>query len=154
MRGIRHDKVNHCHLTFDFFYTVCTKDSQRQWYYVIADSNACVGIYVLLTAVEILEVFAIGILVPSLLVCLLFAALMLWSLSQLACEERGFLKSIVRLAWSLGGCYHVPDCALDTDMLGDLGSGTCCLCLHFPPVTLLMVVLTLQTAWSCTVAKL
>lgn len=80
------------HLISSTHTLLCTEESQRQWYYVIADSNACVGIYVLLTAVEILEVFAIGNLVPSLLVCLSFAALLLWSLSQLACVERGFLE--------------------------------------------------------------
>lgn len=93
VRGMGHDKVNHYYPRFDFFYTLlCTEESQRQWYKVLADSNACGGIYVLLTAVEILEVFAIGNLVPSLLVCLLFAVLLLWSLSQLACVERGFLE--------------------------------------------------------------
>ena len=60
----------------------------------------------------------------------------------------------MRLAQALGGCYHVPDSALDTDTLSDLGPDTCCYCLYFPFCEMLMVVLTSQTARSCAVAKL
>ena len=57
----------------------------------------------MLTGAEIFEVFAIGSLVPSPLVCLLFAALLPQSLGQLACVERGFLEEKHEAGSGLGG---------------------------------------------------
>lgn len=149
--GIRHNKVNHYHPTFDFFWLFALKTARDN------------GIMLLLTVMPVLgymfcwqqlEVFAMGNLVPFLLVCLLFAVWCFGLSASWLVWKGDSWKSSVRLAQALGGPYHVPDCALDTDMLGDLAPDTCCLCLHFPPAKSLVVVLILQNAWSCTVAKL
>lgn len=155
VRGTRHDKVNHHHPTFDSFYTLFALRTAR-------DND----ITLLLTVMPVLgytfcwqqlkswRYLPLGTWShPSWFVYYLQLQCFSLSASWLVWKGDSW-KSSVRLAQALGGCYHVPDCALDTDMVGDLGPDTCCLCLHFPPVKLLMVVLTLQTAWSCTAAKL
>lgn len=73
--------------------------------------------------------------------------------SWLVCKGDSW-KSTGRLAQALGGLYHVPKHALDTDMLSDLGPNTCHLCLCFPLCEVLMVVHTSQTVWGCAAAKL
>lgn len=156
VRGIGHDKVNHYHPTFDFFYTLFFALKR-------ARDN---GITLLLTVMPVLgymfcwqqlkswRYLPLGTWShPSWFVYYLQLCCFGVSASWLVWKGDSW-KSSVRLAQALGDHYHVPDCALDTGMLSDLGPDTCCLCLHFPPVKLLMVVLTLQTAWSCSVAKL
>lgn len=106
-KGIRHDQVNHHHPLADFSYTLFFPVGARN-NNIIADSNACVVIYASLTGAEIFEVFAIGSLVPSLLVCLLFAALLPPSLGQLACAERGFLEEQRKAGSGLGGLLPCP----------------------------------------------
>lgn len=153
--GIRHDKVNHYHPTFDFFYRLFALKTARD--------N---GITLLLTVMPVLGYMFCWQQLKSWRYlpwgtwshCSWFVYYsQLWCFGLLASWlvwKGDSWKSSVRLAQALGGPYHVPDCALDTDMLGDLAPDTCCLCLHFPPVKLLVVVLTLWNACSCTVAKL
>lgn len=154
-RGIRHDKVNHHRPLTDFSYTLFFPVGVR-------DNN----ITLLLTVTPVLgytlfwqELKSLRYLSlearshPSWFVYYLQLCCLGRSASWLVWKGDSW-KSSVRLAQALRGRYHVPDCALDTDILSDLGPDTCCLCLHFPFCEMLRMVLTSQTAWSCAVAKL
>lgn len=153
-RGIRHDKVNHHRPSTDFS---CTR------FFPVGDGENNITLLLTVTPVlgyrlcwqelKSLRYLSLGARShPSWFVYYLqLCCLGLWA-SWLVWKGDSW-KSSVRLAQALGGRYHVPDRALDTDMLSDLGPDTCCLCLHFPFCEMLMVVLTSQTAWSCAVAK-